>query len=225
MTKIFLDTPILREAFVGKINGQDWRQDFKLPANAHLVTAQKCLAEMYGILKTNILDAELQVYGCTSSKSLRDMILNGDDFLNIFWHHQILEAAGSTLNAVEAGEQSKRFQALNKWRNCYEKVRADLDEFLRQETIEHVHYGVLFADHQWQASFDDLAIDTLIPSEDLEIVLAAWFSQADIFLTRDKRLIRFSFSLPLEPKIPVFCIPEDLERKLLEKSRGVVSFQ
>lgn len=225
-TRIFLDTPILREGFVKNINGGDWRQDYKLPSNVHLITAHKCVAEMYGILKTSILDTELSSYGLVSSKRLRDMIFNGDDFLNIFWHHQVLENLNSALvETIDLEEQKEKLRLLIEWRAKYEQVRQDFDEFLQQEAIETVNYGILFTDHEWQAKFDDLAIETLIPSEDLEIVLSAWFVKADIFLTRDNGPIQFSFSLPLEPGIPVFCKPEELEQKIVEKRQGVITYR
>jgi len=222
---VFLDTPILREAFVKKTNGTDWRQEYKLPSDAHLITAHKCIAEMYGILKTSILDTELASYGLVSSKRLREMIFDGDDFLNIFWHHQELEFSPSILaQPTDANKHRPNYQMLVEWRTGYEQARRDFDEFLKQETIGYVHYGALFARHEWQGKFDDLAIETLIPSEDLEIVLAAWFAKADIFLTRDNRLIRFSFSLPLEPGIPAFCKPEEFEQKWTEKRQGVIVY-
>jgi len=196
-----------------------------MPSNVRLVTAHKCIVEMYGILKTSILDTELASYGLMSSKRLRDMIFNGDDFLNVFWHRQTLEASPSRLaHATEANEYRRKFRMLVQWRTDYEKVRHGFAEFLRQDAIEYVHYGVMFAQHEWQAKFDDLAIETLIPSEDLEIVLAAWFAKADIFLTRDNGLVRFSFSLPLEPGVPAFCKPEELERKLIEKQQGIIVY-
>jgi hypothetical protein len=224
--KVFLDTPVLREAFVKEVNGSNWRQDYRLPLDVHLITAHKCIAEMYGILKTSILENELASYGLVSSVHLRDAIFSGDDFLNIFWHHQTLKSPHPAL--VEAAEKDpyrEKLQALAKWRAGYEQVRQDFDAFVKQQAIDCVHYGVLFASHEWQAKFDDLAIETLMPSEDLEIVLAAWFAQADIFLTRDKGPIRFSFSLPLEPGIPTFCTPEEFEQKLAEKQQGVVTYQ
>jgi len=224
--KIFLDTPILREAFVKATNSGNWRQDYKLPSSVHLVTGHKCIAEMYGILKTNVLEMELASYGLVSSIRLRDMIFKGDDFLNVFWHHQALESSQSAhMESGKANHYRDKLQALIEWRTRYEQVRQDFDAFLKREAIECIHYGVLFARHEWQVKFDDLAIETLIPSEDLEIVLAAWFAQADIFLTRDKGLIRFSFSLPLEPGIPVFCTPEELEQKLREVQQGVIVYQ
>jgi hypothetical protein len=224
--RIFLDTPVLREAFIGEVNGRDWKQDYRLPTNVHLITAHKCLAEMYGILKTSILENELISYGLVSSKRLRDGLFSSDDFLNIFWHHQTLESLHQALaEAPEADQHRDKLQALIEWRVGYEQVRQDFDAFLKEQAIECIHYGVLFASHGWQAKFDDLAIDTLTPSEDLEIVLSAWFAQADIFLTRDNGLIRFSFSLPLEPGVPVFCTPKELEQKLIEKQQGVITFQ
>ncbi|OUC05549.1 hypothetical protein RY27_26600 [Litorilinea aerophila] len=179
---------------------------------------------MYGILKTSILDTELASYGLVSLKHLRDIIFDGDDFLNIFWHRQVLESSPSVLaQSTSTDEYTRKLQMLAKWRTGYEQVRYDFDEFLKRESIEYIHYGVLFAQHEWQAKFDDLAIETLVPSEDLEIVLAAWFAKADIFLTRDNGLIRFSFSLPIEPGIPLFCRPEELEQKLTEMRQGVIT--
>ncbi|MDY7040811.1 MAG: hypothetical protein SVX38_08100 [Chloroflexota bacterium] len=222
---IFLDTSVLRYAFVARKKGEDWRQNLKLPPNVRLVTAHKCIAEMYGILKTNILDTELKDYGCESSKHLRDRVFGGDNFLNIFWHHQVLEIAETALKRTdEPNEYARRLKALVEWRDCYERARSDFDDFLKDEKIGLIHYGILFARHEWQAKFDDLATETLIPSEDLEIVLAAWFAQADIFLTNDKKLVYFSFSLPLEPGIPAFCAPKDLERKFIEKQQKIITY-
>jgi hypothetical protein len=222
--KIFLDTPILRQAFIMWVRDDDWRQHFKLSSDFDLITSQKNIAEIYGILKTNILDSDLNVYGITSSKSFRDSILEGDDFLNIFWHHQILEAGYAPLpGQIDSSEHGKRFKALIRWRNSYEQACADFDKFLKAEAIGFVHYGSLFAHHDWQWKLIDLARDTLIPSEDLEIVLAALFAEADIFLTEDKKLIRFSFSLGLEPA-PVFSEPKDLEKKLKEKEERIITF-
>jgi len=219
--KIFLDTPILRRAFIMWINGEDWRQHYKLSSDFELITSQKNVAEIYGILKTNILESDLKVYGLVSSKRFRDMFLDGDDFLNIFWHHQTLEAMYSIVPQTD-DEQAKRLRALIEWRNKYDRACDDFDGFLEAESIEWVHYGQLFATHEWQWKIIDLARETLIPSEDLEIVAAAWFAKSDIFLTDDKNLIRFSFSLGLEPA-PIFCAPENLEEKLKEKEAGVIT--
>ena len=220
--KIFLDTPILRRAFVMWINEEDWRQLYHLSDEFELVTSQKNAAEMYGILKTNILESELKVYGLISLKHFRDAFLNGSEFLNIFWHRQILEAEHSFIPQVNDAH-SKRFRELVKWRHGYEEACGDFDRFLKSESIEWVHYGSLFAKHEWQMKILDLARDSLIPSEDWEIVVAACFAKADVFLTDDKKLIRFSFSLGLEP-VPAFCEPKDLEQKLQEIDAGINPF-
>jgi len=222
--KIFLDTPILRRAFVMWINGEDWRGHYKLGTEFELITSEKNIAEIYGILKTNILESDLKIYGIVSSKRLRDMVLNGNDFLNIFWHHQTLEAMHSVeIQEKDSSETAKGLRALFAWRNAYEKACDNFYEFLNVESIKWVHYGALFVDPEWQWKLSVLARETLIPSEDLEIVLAAWFANSDIFLTDDRKLVRFSFSLGLEPS-PVFCEPKDFENKLREAETGFVSF-
>jgi hypothetical protein len=162
------------------------------------------------------------VYGCASSVSLKELLFDGSDFLNIYWHHQQLENLHRA--NPDAGDKSgKKLQALIKWRNCYRAVCDDFDRFLKSESIEWVHYGLLFAEHEWQWKIIELARETLMPSEDWEIIAAACFARADIFLTSEKDLVRFSFSLGLEPT-PVFCKPEDLEMKVREKMAGVITF-
>jgi hypothetical protein len=220
--RIFLDTMILKRAFIMSVNREDWRAHFKLSSDFELVTSQKNVAEMYGILKTSVLESDLKVYGCASSKGLRDLLFDGSEFLNIYWHHHQLENRHRT-NLEPADESGKKLQALIEWRNCYEKVCADFDKFLKTESIEWVHYGVLFAQHEWQWKIIDLARESLMPSEDWEIIAAACFAQADIFLTCEKKLVRFSFSLGLE-SAPVFCTPESFEAKVKEKMAGVISF-
>jgi hypothetical protein len=224
MTKlrIFLDTMILKRAFIMWANSDDWRTHYKLSSDFELVTSQKNIAEMYGILKTTVLDSDLKVYGCASSISLKELLFGGSDFLNIYWHHQQLENMHQT-NVGAGDESGKKLQALIEWRNCYEKVCNDFDRFLKTESIEWVHYGVLFAQHEWQWKIIDLARGTLMPSEDWEIIAAACFTKSDIFLTSEDKLVQRSFSLGLEPA-PLFCKPENFEVKVQERKAGVITF-
>src|SRR6266849_6707326 len=88
-TTIFLDTNILRAIFISYVNGEDWRSKFQLPTSFRLVTAQKCLLELYGILKTGVLTQELAAYGCSYSLSKRDdsllkRVLDGSESQYIF---------------------------------------------------------------------------------------------------------------------------------------------
>jgi hypothetical protein len=123
----------------------------------------------------------------------------------------------------EADRATKNLQKLVRWRIGYEQACADFDVFIEKAAIEYVHYGVLFANHEWQQKLIDLARDTLMPSEDWEIIIAAYFAQADIFLTSESKLVRFSFSLGLEPA-PIFCTPEQFELKVQEKQAGAITF-
>jgi hypothetical protein len=229
--KVFLDTGILRAIFIAAAHGKDWRQEFSLSSDSfRFVTSQKCVIEMYGILKTSILTSELTIYGCkySSSKgedSILRRILDGDEFLDIYWHRQVLEAWVTLKDQTEdEDEHTTRLCQLTQWRACYERVRSDFDNFLRIEGIRIVLYGELFAHHEWQAKLEDLAIETLVSKEDLEIVLSALFVDADIFLTKDEKLIRKSFSLPLEPNVPAFCTPENLARTLAEQEEGFKTY-
>lgn len=227
---IFLDTNILRAIFIASVNGEDWRSKYRLPTSFRLVTAQKCLLEMYGILKTGVLTQELAIYGCNYSLSKRDdsllkRVLDGNEFHDIFWHRHVLEAGVTLKEETECdNEHTRKLRQLVKWRPCYERVRSDFESFLDAEGIEYVLYSTLFNHHEWQAKLEDLAVETLIPGEDIEIVLSAWYLRADIFLTEDKKLIRFSFSLPLEPHIPAFCSLANFEQTLAEKREGFRTF-
>ena len=213
---------ILREAFIIWINGGDWRVFFKLTSDFELVTSQKNIAEIYAILRTSILESDLKVYGLVGSQNLKELLFDGDNFLNIFWYHQVLENTHRS-GSGRTDKSGKNLQALIDWRNGYERVCRDFDNFLKTESIAEVHYGHLFTHHEWQQKIYDLARETLMPSEDWEIVVAAYFTKADIFLTREDKLVRFSFSLGLEPA-PVFAKPENFEAKVEEKIDGVLSF-
>jgi hypothetical protein len=196
--KVFLDTAILRAIFIAVANGKNWRQEFSLSLNSfRLFTSQKCIIEMYGILKTTVLTSDLSIYGCgysssTENDSLLKMIFSGDEFLNIYWHHQILEASiALNENSERDDEHTRKLRRVAQWRTCYDRVRTDFDNFLRTEGIRIVLYDELFAHHEWQAKLEDMAIETLVPKEDLEIVLSSLFVDADIFLTKDEKLIHF----------------------------------
>jgi hypothetical protein len=228
--KIFLDTKILRTIFPAYAKGEDWRSIYGLATHFRLVTAHKCLLEMYGILRTSILTQELAMYGCKYSmsrgeESVLRRILNGNDFQDIFWYHQTLEAIVTLKEGTKHDdEHTRKLRLLARWRSCYERVRSDFDKFIDAEKIEYVLYSTLFNQHEWQTKLEDLAVETLIPEEDIEIVLSAWYLGADIFLTGDEELIRLSFSLPLDPDIPAFCSLANFEETLAQKRAGMRSF-
>src|SRR6266550_3589014 len=134
---VFLDTGILRAIFIAVVNGKDWHQEFGLlSSDFRLVTSQKCVIEMYGILKTTILTSDLAVYECKYSSSKGDdsilrRVLDGDEFLDIFWHRHVLEAWITLREQTEnEDEHTRRLRQLTEWRACYDRVRADFDKFL-----------------------------------------------------------------------------------------------
>lgn len=227
---MFLDSGILRSMFIAEVNGADWRQEIGLSRDFQLVTAQKCILEMYGILKTTVLTGDLAVYDCqysssTKADSLLKMIFGGDEFLSAYWHHQVIEAQVTLEDQAKGNdERTTRLKQIVQWRDCYDRVRSDFETFLEAEGIEILLYSELFAHYKWEVKLKDLVVETIVPKEDLEIVLSAMFMDADIFLTTDKGLVRKSFSLPLEPTVPAFCIPENLAQTLEEQEAGFKSF-
>ncbi len=126
---VFLDTCILRNIFVDQVNGENWRDKLQLSSGFRLITAQKCVLEMYGILKTTILTKELAGYGCEYSSSGKSKgkndtsilmnILEGDEFMNKFWHNNVLEAAINLRERTEYDdEHTRKLRQLAKWRAC-----------------------------------------------------------------------------------------------------------
>lgn len=208
-----------------------------LSSDLLLITAQKCVLEMYGILKTTILTEQLASYGCKYSSSgkpknegkkdtsILTNILDGDEFRNKFWHRHVLEAWVRLEDKPENDdEHTRKLRQLVEWRACYERVRTDVDAFLKRENIIYSTYNMIFSNWEWQLKLEDLSIETLIPGEDAEVVISAWHDKADIFLTKDKKLVSFSFSLPLEPNIPAFCLPNKLEQTIAEKLEGFQTY-
>jgi len=110
-TVVFLDTNILRAIFISVVNGKHWRQEYGLSSgNFRLITSQKCIIEMYGILKTSILTSDLAIYGCKYSSpkgedSILRRILDGDEFVVPPWDRTLGEVKTRVYTLTKKGVQ------------------------------------------------------------------------------------------------------------------------
>ena len=105
----------------------------------------------------------------------------------------------------------------------FSKLKNDFKIFLQEANIEKIHYHDVFYLHwneiiTYSGGIEWYAQNTIIPSEDLEIVLAATLIHTNIFLTTDRRLKTCLYSLGLNSHLDVNSIrhPDELEEWLNE---------
>lgn len=124
-------------------------------------------------------------------------------------------------------EHEDRLDELRRRYGLYQRLCSRFVEWLAQCDLDVLRYGQIFGDDphplvgdgrgldelhpHWVSAFDTLVRDTMLPSEDLEIVVAAERVHADIFVTEDKRLMRCAWSLGLNQYLgaPSFCLSDD----------------
>jgi len=158
-----------------------------------------------------------------------------------YWINQIQEAKWGLDSAeeliekyvikeqqAEAKEDLQAFRELAKQRGRFEEVCDSLFQFLMNHQVTIIPYislfglGTFFSDQGYinpdigPEVLDRLVRDTIIPSEDFEIVYAAMRIPADILVTDDSRLkvcaMSLGLNLPLSPA--AFCGSDEYKDKL-----------
>jgi hypothetical protein len=174
---------------------------------------------------------------------LISQIHDGDKDLAFFWINQILEAKYavnwdreridefvSSQKRPVAYAHLNRLQQLACEREKFAHLCDEFGAFLDEHAIQVLSYCTVFDfDRHYSISrklfsihagaLDSFVRDTVLPSEDLEIVFAALSLPADVFVTDDTRLTTCAMSLglnfPLSPN--AFCTGKEYPTKIEEE--------
>ncbi len=179
---------------------------------------------------------------------LINQIHDGDKDLAFFWTNQILEAEWSIsewerilgifaeeektgAKYTEIVDHVTSLRQLSLERRNFENLCDTFHSFLRECSIHILPYCTIFDIKRVQYIDGDLGIpvnasnldgfvrDTVLPSEDFEVVFAALSLPADVFVTDDTRLTTCAMSLglnfPLSPN--AFCTGRDYPAKIEEE--------
>lgn len=169
--------------------------------------------------------------------NLSNLFHDQDNNLTFYWANQILEAGYD--DAIEDQKQhifqfvseDQQQEALNNLRQMeelasqrkkFETLCNEFYDFLHKSEIEIIPYLKVFETRRAGGGvptpheLDSFAQDTVLPSEDFEIVYAALTIRPDIFVTDDKRLIVCASSLGLNFPLSAFhfCESKDYAAKV-----------
>jgi hypothetical protein len=215
--KIFLDTNVLLKAFAKELN-----QNGPLPyfdSSYQLVTFEKCKFECYMAFRGVGGKKPDEGRGDWASRHLKSIehpaqlskiaskYFNGDTAYAAFSINHIEEEYyaldESLIKYIKEEDQNEFYEILKKTEELYfekEKFNTLINEFelfLEKNNISILHYSEVFSEENtWKhLHFDEFCKNTVIPSEDLEIVYAALILKPKVFLTTDNKLKKLLGSL------------------------------
>lgn len=144
---------------------------------------------------------------------LSSTVHGGNTSLALFWLNNIQGTIAS-----DAAQNDVRLRELLDRRDEYERLCQRFQQFLEHHAVGTLLYGQVFGSLRTDGvhldprfdhglNIDNLVRTAAIPSEDLEIVVAAERLAADIFVTEDNRLRRCAWSLGLNHRLSAasFC--------------------
>lgn len=171
--------------------------------------------------------------------SLIDTMHEGSKTYAYFWANQILEArhgieelknlANSNVSdqaRENIGEVIRSLEALSREHDRFERTCRDFTHMLSHCRVEILSYFDVFSPEsplRMYGPLDPVNLDrfvreTILPSEDFEIVFAAARAEVDVFVTKDKRLRECAASLGLNLPITKdsFCDPAEYDQRATE---------
>jgi len=215
--KIFLDTNILLKAFAKYLTKSNSSQ--YLNSKYQLYTFEKCKSECYMAFRGVGGKKPDEGRGDWASRHLRKDIypaqlskiaskyFDGDTAYASYSINHIEEEYfsldESMIKYITEKEHIKFYEYNNKIRELYnEKNKFDslineFETFLEINNVKVLYYFQIFTLDNTQnvIHFNEFCKNTVIPSEDLEIIYSALIEKVDIFLTIDKKLKKLLASL------------------------------
>lgn len=229
---VFLDTSVLLKAFLA-FRSKNPLPDYLTDKTTKKYTFEKCVFEVYMAFRGVGGKKPDEGRGDWAKRHLKQendpkpigdlssQFHGGDGQYSFFWSNQILEFHGN--DGLENQEHAafiqwqQQMEELVSQREKFEMLCNEFYDFLRQSEIETISYLKVFEGRSVGRGFptpyqlDSFAQETVLPSEDFEIVYAAMTIRPDIFITDDKRLITCAASLGLNFNLSVsnFCESKD----------------
>jgi len=231
--RAFVDTNVLANIVGSYSSGLSTVNTLK-NSNYEIVTSSKCVYELYsflkgttksGIDKTNhplgsLLTPEINDIAQKLFKKSQDIDSIGNSY---YWYNLSEEWTGwdyfenmeSKIDSIFL-EKQKEFV---KWKQSVLSAFTNIDEILKAKSIYVCEYFQIFSS-EWYNKYGfvyerELAKNSLFPNEDFEIVIAALFLQAKVFITQDEDLLwRGALSYGFNMPNMSFCCVEKLQEAI-----------
>lgn len=215
--KIFLDTNILLNSFAKFLN--DSKLSIYANSNYTLYSFEKCKYECYMAFRGVGGKKPDEGRGDWASRHLKNesypaqlsklasKYFDGNTTFAAYSINHIEEeyyAYDKTLlkyidksQHKEFLKQLKKIEILYSEKYKFENLIDIFNNFLEMNSINILYYHEIFSLEKTQSiiHFDEFCKNTVIPSEDLEIIYSALITRVDIFLTTDRKLKKLLASL------------------------------
>jgi len=241
--KAFLDTNVLLRNVIGEVEEENEMVKILRKNNFQIVTFQKCIYELYSMVKSiviselsgtckddpikHVMPTELiNISGELRKKFLKIEMPPDDRF---FWYNQCEEWCDryftEELRCIENDISSYESIELEKdiylWKRLIRESFSNIDRKIRDNFIHvytyHDVYNSYWYNSEGFAHEDNLMKDSFIPNEDFEILIAAAFCNASVFITNDQKILQrtgASWGTCCVASFTSFCCPERLEEAI-----------
>lgn len=118
---------------------------------------------------------------------------------------------------MQALETQRKFLL---WKSKIKKAMYEIDKIITRNEIKVCEYFQIYSSEWYKKKgffFEqEFAKNSLLPNEDFEIILAAFFLEVKAFMTRDNKGLLWRGGLSLGLNIPniSFCSPEKIEQAI-----------
>jgi len=243
--RAFVDTNVLAHIVGDSKTGQTVLESLR-NADFEIVTFAKCVYELYSIVRgttrggtskgmhplKKLVPPEINDIAQRLFKTSPDVDPVGNSY---YWYNLCEEwqgwdyfgsAEGKIEMLLEEPLRPKAYILLEKqkefveWKQGVRAVFRQIDSLIRAKGILVCQYFQVFSS-DWYSKYgffyeQELAQDSLLPNEDFEIVLAALFLGARMFVTEDDKGLIWRGGLSLGLNMPplTFCCPERLDEAI-----------
>jgi hypothetical protein len=242
--KAFLDTNVLAQVVGGTKHGQEVLKVLRA-AKFEIVTFRKCVYELYSILKGTTKDNNpqknhpLKKFIASEVNDIAQKLFKKSPDIDglgntYFWYNLCEEWQGWEFSKemeqnIESGlvaDQEKAKEFLNsqkdfvRWKRGMRESFYQVDVQIKRENIHVCEFFQIFSSEWYKKegySYEqDFAQDSLIPNEDFEILMAAFFLNAKVFVTEDDKDLIWRGGLSIGLNLPriAFCCPQRLSEAI-----------
>lgn len=241
--KAFLDTNVLLRNIIGGDEQENDMVEMLRSNNFQIVTFQKCVCELYSMVKSiviselsgthkddpikHVIPKELIGICAVLRKKFTKRKISQDDIF--FWYNQCEEWCDRDFteelccieNDVESYESVELERDIYLWKYLIRESFRNIDRKIRGNFIHvytyHDVYNSYWYNSEGYAHEDNLMKDSFLPNEDFEIIMAAAFCNASVFITNDQMILRrtgASWGTCCGASFTSFCCPERLEEAI-----------
>ena len=242
--KVLLDTNVLVDVVNNSKAGSTLIKTLR-KNKIEIYTFRKCVYELYSVLKgttkdfgkkNNPLKRFLDVEVNDIAQQLFKQDPSVDTLGNTYYWYNLseewaydsdlkkrYELIQKYLNPSEKEEALKKLETQRKfllWKSKIKKAMHEIERIIMENEIKVCEYFQIYSSEWYKRKGffieQEFAVNSLLPNEDFEIIMAAFFLEVKAFITKDQKDLLWRGGLSLGLNIPniSFCSPEKIEQAI-----------